>query len=507
LAQGSKSGPKAGSGKNAGGGYNRNSPTMPPGYPGATGSQPGMMMPPGMQGMMPGMTGTGRTKKKSTKKDTKPGSKEAAEAEEVDPNELPKGYTPPPPPPDWLTTEDEWVYEPWEGTEKEKDKARKIDLSNYRNLITKGEFGGDGDKKLVERITEWRLSQMTRKENREQAYKRREEIYKDMRDSGTSRNAKRDVRKYIMQVVADKSPKLFNYHFVARLNGAILLADMSELNEVDGDGRNNPPVRCIRAMDSLVHLLDDPDDKGRKQPDAVRVWGVEGLVRIGTVPDLKPAIRTQVGEVLARNLTSSNSDHDWLQWRLASAVGSVGVAYNLDKRPFAPEALASVLIDTKRSWLVRAEAAQSLGRLPLDRDVDLSLVAHEVAELAQQMGDAYLKNPEDAMWKLTFLKLYLAFKPGSDEDATAGRGLLTQVSSKGSLAAYKKTVQEAFDLVLPIVKKVLTPPQNIEDSLSKLKDWLKNNPRVADKDKPIHEAPKSSAPAEPATSGAGATAG
>ena len=456
-------------------------------------------------GMGPGM---GRTRKKATKKDTKPGSKDGAAAtEDVDPTELPKGYTPPPPPPDWLTTEDEWDFEPWEGTDKEKEKARRVDLSNYRNLVTKGEFGGDADKKLVERIIEWRLSQMTRKENREQAYKRREEIYKDIRDSGTSRNAKRDVRKYMMQVVADKAPKLFNYHFVARLNGAILLADISELNEVEGDGRNTPPVRCIRAMDALIHLLDDLDDKNRKQPDAVRVWGVEGLVRIGTVPDLKPALRIQIAEALARQLTASTTDHEWLQWRLASAVGMVGVAYNVDKRPFAPEVLAQVLIDTKRPWLVRAEAAQSLGRLPLDRDVDLSLLAHEIAELAQQMGDAYLKSPEDTMWKLTFLKLYLAFKPGSDDDAATGRGLLTQVSSKGSLAVYKKTTQEAFDLVLPIVKKVLTPPQNIEESLSKLKDWLKNNPRVADKDKPIREAPKSSAPADPQPSGAGATAG
>ena len=61
------------------------------------------------------------------------------------------------------------------------------------------------------------------------------------------------------------------------------------------------------------------------------------------------------------------------------------------------------------------------------------------------------------------------------------RALLTQVE-KGTLAGYKRTAQEAFDLVLPLVAKVVTKPAAVETApegmdtpLANLKKWLESN--------------------------------
>jgi hypothetical protein len=141
-----------------------------------------------------------------------------------------------------------------------------------------------------------------------------------------------------------------------------------------------------------------------------------------------------------------------------------------------PQALAQVLADTERPWLVRAEAAQSLGRLPYDSNIDVGLLAYEIAQLAQQMTEAFNKQPKVPIWKLCFMKVYGGFKPLEEEDGTRQkRGLLAQVESRPALSAYKKTVQESFDLVLPLVIKVVGDPEGIDVSLANLKKWLDTN--------------------------------
>jgi hypothetical protein len=235
-------------------------------------------------------------------------------------------------------------------------------------------------------------------------------------------------------------------------------------------------------------------------------------VRIATLPDLnKPQVRVDIAEALVGQLAASVTDDEWLQWRLAEGLGLVGLVYDNQKKPIVAEVLAAVLADPRRSFLVRAEAASSLGRLPLDREIDLNVIAQEIAQLARQMTDAYQKNSNQASWKISFLRLFMAFKPVNDDDAKEGVGLLTQVTTKGPLSAYKKTVQEAYDVVLPLVQGVLNPPQNLDDAVAKLKDWLNRNPpptaRTAEKDESAGEQPRSTAPGGQAPAGAGPAAG
>jgi hypothetical protein len=475
------------------------------------GTRTGRGLPPGMSGGRPAFDprfnpdGTPRKAKKLQRGDPKD-----AGALEEDPNKLPKGFSVPPEPPDWLTTTEEWVFDPFKRDNEKDQRDEKKKLAIYKDLALKGELTKDADKQLIAEVVEWKLSQLTRKENREKSSKLREELFRDIKLSGTGRGGKQEVRVLMLQTVVEKAPKLFSYHFTARLNGAILLADLSEINEKEQEGRNLP-VRFTKAYAPLIDLLKQVDEQNRKQPDAVRIWAVDGLMRIGAIPETRPLVRGEIVDVLVEQLASSANDHEWLQWRLTESLGVVGVAYNSLQKPIAPQVLAEVLVDPQRSWLVRAEAAQSLGRLPLGRDIDLGLIAREIAHLAEQMADAYQKKPDQAVWKLSFLKLYLAFKPANDDEAKKDRGLLTQVTNKSTLAAHKRAVQEAYDVVLPIVQGVVNPPQSIEQAVNQLKDWLSRNPpratRIAEKEEPIFKPARSGAAPEPAPAGGNAAAG
>jgi len=274
----------------------------------------------------------------------------------------------------------------------------------------------------------------------------------------------------MLKTIAEEAPRLFKYHAIARINGAILLAELSEpqYNEADADGPRKPAEPCLKAAAPLLDLVND-----KKQLTAARIWGVNGLVRIAAITD-KPQLRFQIVDTLVKLMNESADEHEWYQWRLAEGLGKLNTIYDQNKKTVIPQALAQVLADAKkRSWLVRAEAAQSLGRLPYKQEnVDLGLIAYLTAELTQQMTDAYNKEPQLALWKLCFIKVYGAFKPLDDDHK---RGLLTHVET-GALAGYKRAVQDAFDQVLPIVRKVVTNPEGIDTPLASLKKWLEANP-------------------------------
>src|SRR5262249_36209650 len=113
-------------------------------------------------------------------------------------------------------------------------------------------------------------------------------------------------------------------------------------------------------------------------------------------------------------------------------------------------------------------------------DINAGTIAFEMALLAQQMADAYGKEPDEAMWKLCFMKVYGGFKPLEDEQK---RGLLSQ-GERGALAAHKRAVQEAFDSVLPVVKIVIHKQEGMETARANLRKWLDSN---TPKDFKIHQ--------------------
>jgi hypothetical protein len=445
---------------------------------------------------VPGMSGT---RSRGTAK--KPAPPREKTAEPVDVEKLPPGYRVPQEPPDALTTTDEWIEEPFGGdNQKQKDRNKSIAFQKYRAIIQAGMFAGDADRKLVADVVRYKLSELTRKENREKASYLRDRLQGDLAFP-QNRTAPRDVRKFMLKLIAEEAPRLFKYHFMARINGAILLAEMSDskFNEVDAEG-NKPAVPCVLGAEPLLELIND-----KKQLVAPRIWAVNGLVHLATLPEIKPQLRTRIVDTLVARMYDSKGEYDWYQWRLAEGLGRLTVIQDQNKRPFVPQALATVLADSDRPWIVRAEAAQSLGRLPYTVDIDMGLVAQQTASLVKEMTEAYNRDPKRAIWKLCFFKIYGAFKPIDDEDPNKKRGMLSQVD-RGVLSGYKRTVQEVFDLVLPIVAKVISNPEGIDAALQNLKKWLDANPpksfRIHPEEEPIVRNPEKIHGQAPADGGA-----
>jgi len=449
----------------------RTKPAAGPGGPAAGhggGAGPGMIQgsgaaPKSPTGAMPfgpgyGPGGTSTIKKKGQ------AERKAKPAEPIDPEKLPEDYHVPPEPTDALTTTDEWIEDPF----TDRKMKQQTLLANYNNIIGSGETTGDVQKTLVVDIVRWKLSLLTRKEFREQVQANRDKLLADVKKSPTNPKAgSREVRKLMLQTIAKEAPRLFKYHAVARINGAILLAELSDpaYNEADGDGNRKPAEPCVRAKDPLIALVKD-----KNQLTAARIWGVIGLVRLAVLPELKPLSKTEIVDTLLNQLIDSGKEHEWYQWRLVEGLGKLNFAVNADKLPVANE-LLRVLHDAERPALVRAEAALSLGRLQYTTEVNAGLIAYEMALLAQQMADAYGKDPDEAIWKLCFMKVYGGFKP---LDAEQKYGLLTQ-ADRGPLAGYKRNIQEAFDVVLPAVKIVIHKQEGMETARATLRKWLDSN--------------------------------
>lgn len=385
--------------------------------------------------------------------------------ETADPNALPSDYVVPPEPPDPLTTLEEWHEDPFVGSTRSKV------LAQYNAIRTAGEFANDDQRKLVAVVVRYKLSEFTLKDNREKVPGLRNKLLQDVATSPSLKTGPRQVRIFMLKTIAEEAPKLFKYHIVARINGAILLAELSDpaYNEFDGDLKK-PSVPFVGGAQPLLALVKDTE-----QLTAPRVWGINGLVRLAALTEIKPQLRDEIVNTLVSLMDSSKDEHEWYQWRLAEGLGKLTVIQNQAKRPVVAQSLAQVLADQTRPALVRAEAAQSLGRLPLTPEINAELIAYLTANLVQQMTDAYNKQPKAAIWKLCFIKAYGAFKPVDDEQK---RALLLQVE-KGSLAAHKTKVTEAFNKVLPLVSRVVgeqSKAGGTAEPLKELNNWLKANP-------------------------------
>ncbi|MBS0265190.1 MAG: hypothetical protein JSS02_24875 [Planctomycetes bacterium] len=453
---------------------------------------------------MPGMSGGGiygNTGKKGAEKKTGPGG--TKKGGEYDNLSLPPGYQVPQEPPEAFNTDKEWVEDPGAG---DKKVTNRMD-SDFRAVMQAGEFKKDSDKDLVVKMIKYRLAQFTQKEFREKAADLRIKLEKDL-EASNNKPPPRAARILALKTIAEEAPRLFQYHFVARLQGAILLAHLSEFNETDAEGTKKAAVPCTRAVEPLIEMVSD-----KQQLTAIRLWGVNGLVRLASLDAINSQIRNRIVDLLVAQMNASSTEHEWYQLRLAEGLGKLTVIQNQDKRPVVPQALATVLADNNRPLLVRAEAAQSLGRLQYDSApaIDVGLLAFETARLTQQIIDGYNKDrpagkaPKQAIWKLCLIRIYGGFKPLEDEEVPKDktppkRGLLLQVEGKPALNSHRKTVQEAYELILPLVTSVVgdAKDKDLDGPLTNLKKWIEQNQPKSFKINP-DEPPIVSGPATPTT--------
>lgn len=453
------------------------------------GMMPGMG---GMGGMMPGMGGGGGVGMQGLsnikQKNLKGEELQPLPELKLDENGLPAGFVPSEEPPVWMTTDEQAPPHRFEQLEKDEPKEAKAVRNRLQAIRQAGVFANDEERRLIEEYVEYRLAQMTRPENRlggkTPAHVLQDQLYREINPPNLTKSDKSEVRLFMANRLVALAPQfLNNYHFVSRLQAAILLSRLSELVETPGSGAQGQDVHFTKAMPELLKVV---RQEKKETPAGVRTWAILGLVRLAKLPELKLVERAKIVEMLTEQLNQSADEPWWNQYRLIEGLGELRTVALADKRPIVAQAMARILVDPSREWLVRCQAAYGLGQLNYESGVDLGLIAHEIGKLALQMDEKVLEQPKDRRWRLCYVKLYGAFKPLE----TGGGGLLKQCQEKGNLAAYRSAVNGVFEKLVPVIRAVIKKPDNLAGPHEGLKAFLAENPpkgdRIHSAEEPLH---------------------
>ncbi|RMG33018.1 MAG: hypothetical protein D6725_16580 [Planctomycetota bacterium] len=367
--------------------------------------------------------------------------------------QLPPGFRPPPPPPPELQIEKE-LY-----TEEQEAAFRKQTVA-LQKVLRSGKVDAAA-RKLLEQAAEHYLFRLTMKKYRRELSDRRRELLRVLRF------ANGEARTEFLKLIVEKVPKLFDNHLYVRIQAAMLLGELN-LQEASRT-RNQPAKPYVPAYKPLLQLIADP-----KQPTAVKIAAVVSLQRIlrdGETEQRNNQWREEAALVLSRELQRRDT-HRWYQFRLAEALGYVDVLATAEDRskPFVVQTLAEVLSDQKRHWLVRAAAAKSLGRLPLDSTINTGLLVYQIASLAHQMATRQMQDPKAWYWSRAFTYVYLAFKPEDAAEQARGYGLLNRLRDR--------SVTELYDLLVPMIRHFLSVNAGNplpQDQVAKLAGWLQQH--------------------------------
>jgi hypothetical protein len=276
-----------------------------------------------------------------------------------------------------------------------------------------------------------------------------------------------------LQEVVDRTRELLDGNFFVRLQAVVIL---SRLNLVEG----NPTKRIeeeayIPAAEPLLAVVND-----ETQHDALKIVAVRGLGRIASTADLDAAVKLQMAQAFIDEL-GDPALNDWYQFRLVEALGTIeNLVNDQNGQPFIVKALSEALVDRERHWLVRCEAAKSLGRTTLDRNINVGLLTFEMVRLARDMTEAQQKNPGEFYWMECFWRLYLAFKPEDKDEKQRIVGLLDRAEAGTIGGQDKSDVVEAYKQIIPVAKIILNNAQPAPTpipaaNLNTLDQWLKNN--------------------------------
>jgi hypothetical protein len=436
---------------------------MPPGLPNPRGG-----MPPGMGGMGGPMPGGPQVQRPWVPGQpvVGGGNGPAQEIKAPDPEKLPDDYSPPA------------AKDPLMGREVPLAPQEEIDklksgLSKYQTTLRTAR-STDADKVLIRNGIRYRLALMCQLKNRQEISNLHRDLIRDLDSAATAPdNPKpaevRAFRQLVMQEVLSQAvPMLTTQNFYVRLHIVILLG---ELNLTEDNTKLNTKLEAfVPAAGPLVQVITDPN-----QSEALKVAAVNGLVRILKYANPPVLVRTSIAQGLVNELKNKKA-HPWYQMRLAGALGSVDI--DLDpvlKSPFVVNILMAVMADSGRTWSVRAEAAKSLGRVPLPPAVDPPSVTRAVADFALQLAKAAQQSPpqnaDDPKWKGEFIKVYLAFQPLDDKDMMANK-----TAKAGLLNNPAATAKAAYDLIVPLVAAILHGQRLTAPQVSALQTFVNPSP-------------------------------
>lgn len=349
-------------------------------------------------------------------------------------------------------------------TEEEETNFKRI-LSKYRGALRSGNTGTQ-ETNFIKEGAKINVLRLSLKKNREEIRKMVDEVIRDIELHGKGAS-----KELMLAEVHKQAIKLLDNSLPVRINAAILLRSLNtEKEKIDGTAQKVArPYQPVAT--TFIDILKD-----KSQHQAVKIQAVKGLERIceDGSPGPKVDIRYKMAQAIIDELKNPQL-HPWYQRTCARALPKTDIVYNTNKQPFAVQILAEILVDTKRNWHVRSQAAKSLGRLKLDGQLNVELLAFEITYFCLQMSVAYNQNLNNPIWRHSFFDVYLAFQPEDEIEKGNGAGLLSQTQR---LAQFKAFTKSAYDENLKLVNSVFSAQNNRpipRATQQEVNSWVKQN--------------------------------
>lgn len=305
------------------------------------------------------------------------------------------------------------------------------------------------------------------------------------------------AREYFLKQVTKECEVLLDNNYVVRQNIILLLGTLS--SSYPPPGKTADPTPYDAAYTVLLKVLKDD-----KQHEVLKVDAVVGLLRICRLglplPDANnDKKRAEIAMALVPELARKNT-HWWYQARLAECLGAASVTYDPANKtnPLVLQTLAEVVADDQRHFQARVEAAKSIGRLPLDNQLNITPVVYHIVNLGHQIVQAHNANPKKEPWGNYFFTpappqqlgfgLYYAFRAESGSARIPGGK-----RKPGLLEAFPgaKEVQEAYGQILAMTLHFLDNPgkQVAAPQLQGIDNWLRThipaNNRITQQSPPL----------------------
>ncbi|MBD3673337.1 MAG: hypothetical protein HUJ26_07405 [Planctomycetaceae bacterium] len=354
---------------------------------------------------------------------------------------------------------------------REKLEEFKRLQTDYVQALRSGEITSQS-RKLIREGIETRLYAMTIPEQYGNINGLRRTFMRDLVNyAGANQinpRIKRKFREMVLTETLDVLKDLLQNQLDVRVVAAAIAG---ELNIVEEDRRTQTPAEPFEpSLMFLVAILEDA-----KQHQAVKINAVQGIIRIISSEQVKLPRNDLLQTALVMEQQLKDADtYYWYQIRLIQGLVATQIDVNRAGEPFIVTGLVQTMSDANRDPRVRSQAAYSLPRVPIPGNVNLGIIAWQVARTCEQLALEYNEKPGQIYWISTFLKIYGAFQPlkkGQEQG-------LIYLTSQAGFAAHQPMVATAYDNTLPVVKAVFNNKGGVKlapNTIVPLTDWLKEN--------------------------------
>ena len=343
-------------------------------------------------------------------------------------------------------------------------KQLKADAQKFRKAMGKSSLS-QSDINTIKNFARIQVLQMSLEEKRRSLPDIRKTIKQDfLRASSAS-------TELLLAELLKQSQKLLNCPLPVRLNAVLLIG---ELNRTPANlTKKIPAVPYEEKTEVLLSIIKDP-----KQHPAVKIAAVNGLYRVCKDSSLKVTLRKKVGATVVAELKNPKAD-TWYKRVCIATLGVVDDLYDARRKPYIIQTLSAILTDNQEAWLVRAAAANALGRAKMDGQINLPLINYEIARFMYDLARQFNRNPRHYYWKTCVFQVYTAYRKLDARDIA----LLDRVKSP-PLSKHRSNVEETYDQILPIINAIYSTPKPLpkvkipavpKDRLEALKDFIEKN--------------------------------